>query len=252
MRAVEDEDAWGTRAMHGCAMHCVLRMDGRQPTLCAMPAHRAPHNALLNPYNASFTEADAHGACCARMRANQLTAACAHVPWILQGGGAEWSVPELSRTAAAGLQALRMCALNDSRPKLSIEAVRGCAQLRNLSLRGCQVVDLTPLQGCSELQILNISRGYELKSLEGLQACGKLERLDLSDCSSVSSIEPLSACLRLKTVNMYACTSVTSVAPLLACAELEWLDVAGCPLPRSELEALQAALPRLVIRGADY
>jgi Leucine-rich repeat (LRR) protein len=146
-------------------------------------------------------------------------------PWIVQGGDAEWGLPNLSRTAAAGLQELRLTAFCYPPPKLSIEAARVCTQLRLLTLYGSQVVDLTPLQGCSELQTLNISYSSQLTSLEGLQACGKLKTVDMRF------------------------TSVTSVAPLLACADLERLSIYGCQLPSSELAALKAALPRLMIDG---
>jgi hypothetical protein len=124
-----------------------------------------------------------------------------------------------------------------------LRTVRGCTQLRTLSLVSSKVVDLTPLQGCAELQSLNISNCTELKSLEGLQACGKLK----DACVLVTTLSPLSSCLRLKKVSMRYLHRVHSVAPLLACAELERLSIYGCQLPSSELAALKAALPRLVI-----
>jgi Leucine-rich repeat (LRR) protein len=181
----------------------------------------------------------------------------------------EWSVPALSPTAAARLQELHLSGTQFQHPIVNIEALRGCTQLRKLSLQGgCRVSDLGPLAGCVHLEELSAgSYGSYISDLAPLVGCAKLKKLwivgsqvldlgplrgcvDLQDLNisdtHVSSLAPLSACAHLKMVYMSG-TSVTSVEPLMACSKLEELYIDGLAENPLGLAALVVALPQLRI-----
>ncbi|KAG1678370.1 hypothetical protein FOA52_015136 [Chlamydomonas sp. UWO 241] len=54
--------------------------------------------------------------------------------------------------SAAPLSKLKALVLERT---LTLEALRGCSQLRKLSLKGCYVSDLGPLAGCDQLEELS-------------------------------------------------------------------------------------------------
>ncbi|KAG1667528.1 hypothetical protein FOA52_013718 [Chlamydomonas sp. UWO 241] len=80
-----------------------------------------------------------------------------------EGYGDEFSVPSLSHTAAAGLQGLYVSRAHCMQPiLLSIEALRGCAQLRTLVIEGGVLSDLSALAGCVHLE--ELTTGLEVGS----------------------------------------------------------------------------------------
>ncbi|KAG1666512.1 hypothetical protein FOA52_014409 [Chlamydomonas sp. UWO 241] len=162
---------------------------------------------------------------------------------VLEHMGVEWSVPAISRAAAAGLHELHVSSscVASGRPVLSIEAVRGCAQLRKLSLKGCKV-SLAPLAGCVHLQELSIAASRNGSSdfsdlVAPLDGCAKLKKLMIAG-SQVTSLAPLRGCSELQDLNISKCAQLVRLDGLEACSKLERLDMSH--LSVSSLEPLSA------------
>ncbi|KAG1678365.1 hypothetical protein FOA52_015131 [Chlamydomonas sp. UWO 241] len=150
----------------------------------------------------------------------------------------EWSMLALSRTAAAGLQELHVSTSSHFQySTLSIEAVRGCAELRKLSVKGCYVSDLGPLADCDHLEDLSTCEhmGSNVSDLAPLGGCAKLKKLSIAG-SEFSDLAPLRGCVELLYLNVGACGRLVSLKGLQGCSKLECLDMA-C-LTVSSLEPL--------------
>ncbi|KAG1676156.1 hypothetical protein FOA52_004997 [Chlamydomonas sp. UWO 241] len=94
--------------------------------------------------------------------------------------GSAWYLPIFSSGLAASLQVIDVSYCGSL---TSIDAVRGCVQLRCLRMPGCvRVSDLSPLGACSQLEELWMAHARQITTLAPLKACPGLSKLDIRDC----------------------------------------------------------------------
>ena len=156
-------------------------------------------------------------------------------------------------TPLAGLTMLEVLDLL-GRPLDDLSPLKGLTNLRQLFFAGTQENDsnVAALAGLTHLEALNIYeinlRGTDLTWLTGLQ---NLEVLGI-DSSDLQDLTPLATALaglqNLKGLTLNHNSEIRDVTPLSALTGLEALLIIDTPATQTSINALQAALPSLVIQ----
>jgi hypothetical protein len=137
--------------------------------------------------------------------------------------------------------------------------------LEELSLKGCQRLDLSLLHQCKSLLSLNLDSLYFLDngSIAVLAQITSLTSLSLGDCIKVTNVSPLSSCLALEELtlsrtsvdaagieglerlptlwklDMLECRRLRDVTCLQRCVSLETLILKGSPVTSMGLRGLE-------------
>jgi Leucine-rich repeat (LRR) protein len=133
---------------------------------------------------------------------------------------------------------------------LGITSVRDIGPLKNLHklqslfLNQTKVADLTPLRELTRLKELELSY-TEVKDISPLSKLEKLESLFLRD-TKVDDVSPLSSLKKLKELDLQY-TNVSDLSPLIGLKNLERINLYDTKVNKQEIDALQTALPNLVI-----
>ena len=92
------------------------------------------------------------------------------------------------------------------------------------------MVDLSVLDGLTELSSLNLSDCTGLTETEHIVALGGLTSLTSLDLSGtlLTSMAPLERLGKLASLNLRNCCKLTDLAPLKAMSNLRSLDIQGC------------------------
>jgi Leucine-rich repeat (LRR) protein len=148
----------------------------------------------------------------------QLTGSiCTHAPLqVARNGACRRSAPQHTHTHSVNYNLSSI---------ISIEAVRGCMQLRKLSLDGSTASDLGPLAGCAHLEELSMHFGSCISDLAPLGGCVKLTKLWIVG-SQISDLAPLRGCVNLKTL-WVSSSQVSDLAPLRGCVNLKMLRISS-------------------------
>eukprot|EP00798_Chlamydomonas_sp_ICE-L_P001459 gene1459-32836_t len=92
-----------------------------------------------------------------------------------------------------------------------------CPSLRDLILSYCQaLVDLTGLEGCSQLESLQMVSCTSLTDMSALAAGPRdqLQSIDLSLCESLSDLFALGNCRALQHANFAECQQIADISAL--------------------------------------
>ncbi|KAG1661155.1 hypothetical protein FOA52_002530 [Chlamydomonas sp. UWO 241] len=153
-----------------------------------------------------------------------------------------WHLLEFSSTIAAALQVVDVscCA-----SLISIDAVRGCAQLRCLRMSGRDgVSSLSPLAACSQLEELWMAgNNLQITTLAPLKACPKLCKLDLRGCRPALCDQHLWLWLDRGSKAALRCVSVAMRDQVDACVAVLVSSEAG--LTAEQLASALARWPRV-------
>ena len=132
----------------------------------------------------------------------------------------------------------------------NIEFLRGASSLRSLMLDGTSVSSLEALKECVEIRELSLNSCGHLKSLRGLK-CHWLEALELCglNLETLRGLEPLNS---LRSLRLDSLDHISSLDPLSALINLQYLEISGLTAIRAlpDMSALQA-LREVSIRGCN-
>ncbi|EPY15441.1 hypothetical protein AGDE_17118 [Angomonas deanei] len=154
----------------------------------------------------------------------------------------------------------------------SVEVLGRLRNLREITLRDCNITNVGFLKGCSKLEYADVSycetlislaglgglkglrtvdaRHTAVESIEHLAGCAALETVVVSCCKNLTSLAGLGGLEKLRTVDA-SHTPIDSVACLSGCVALEIVNVCGCkkllsPADLSGLEKLRTWMPTAV------
>ncbi len=112
------------------------------------------------------------------------------------------------------------------------------AGMKNLQIlrTGCNIIDLSPLAGLTQLRELELDQGgfgatsdnVEYDSLEPLAGLTNLQYLTIRN-KHVSDLSPLSGLTNLQSLTIYNGSSITDVTPLAALPNLKSLSISAGP-----------------------
>ncbi|CAD2215336.1 hypothetical protein AGDE_16947 [Angomonas deanei] len=105
----------------------------------------------------------------------------------------------------------------------SVEVLGKLRNLREITLRDCDITNVDFLKGCSKLEYADVSDCETLTSLTGLRGLGKLKTLYACG-AAIESIEHLSECVELETIDVRGCVNLTSLAGLGGLKGLRTVD----------------------------
>lgn len=125
----------------------------------------------------------------------------------------------------AQLPALEVCLVEGAS---SLANLRHAIHLRDLSLMGARVGDLSEIQALPGLRSLHLS---ELRRLTSLQGIGSLPlgHLQLVHLPSLVDIEPIASLTRLQSLEIDGCRRISSLAPLEGLRQLRALVLSDGP-----------------------
>ena len=127
-----------------------------------------------------------------------------------------------------------------------LSPLQALTNLRSLGVGGSKVSDLSPLQALTNLRSLGVG-GSNVSNLSPLQALTNLRSLELS-VTQVSDLSPLQGLTNLRSFELSG-TQVSDLSPLQGLTNLQSLTLWGTQVSDDQVKALQAANPKLKIRG---
>jgi hypothetical protein len=142
---------------------------------------------------------------------------------------------------------------DDSRFAIARDLIRELTELMWLKLGGtvCQITNLEPLEGLTNLSALEVRNCEHITSLEPLKGLPKLRWFNLSGPTGITSLEPLKGLTNLLRLDLVSTTGITSLEPLWGLTGLQRLDLTGAT-GITNLEPLKGltGLQRLDLTGA--
>lgn len=122
-------------------------------------------------------------------------------------------------SALVNLTELNISGVAVSQDELGV--IGALSKLQNLSLRGCSLVGISPLQKATGIVKLDLS-GNSIRNLDALRTMGALQEVALQS-NAITDLSPLAAAAEITSLNI-ASNAVTSLAPLASLSKLTWLD----------------------------
>lgn len=117
---------------------------------------------------------------------------------------------------------------NEAVPIKDLSFLRALKELRELSLRGFDLVDdVSSLSGLVQLGKLAFE-GKSISNIEPLSQLFGLTELHFLSCPKLKDIKPLSSLKNLKHLSLDGCNNVEDLTPLKLLTGLNKLDLSGC------------------------
>ncbi|MBR0081136.1 MAG: hypothetical protein IJP98_00195 [Clostridia bacterium] len=120
---------------------------------------------------------------------------------------------------------------------LTLDDLKVCTELREVTIWNLAVEDLSFLQNASNLSSVELDNLRRLRSLTGLENKDALATIRVNECPMLTDISALSSCIRLRDCDLES-IPITDLSGLRGATQLTTLSLWGCERLRS-LDGLQ-------------
>lgn len=117
----------------------------------------------------------------------------------------------------------------DSNSLLSnITMLETLTTLTFLDINNCGKISDIPLQNCTSLRTLNLTKCSNLINIDFLRYCTLLEKLFISGISGFTNLDPLHCLSHLTSITIFNCDSLNDISILSNCIFLEEISIIDC------------------------